>query len=1327
MSKKQYEDFLVELFFGWAEDHLKVGEKLHFKSPDDNNSLELYEAFKRRATSCIILEEEKIIYFEIKNFKVIPVLHSMVDPGYSENYISLIRDLVSGQKNDFKNSILLIIHNSSLDTLNNSSKDLSLTNNIWNPKEIYAALEKYITTSSLKDNEISKHLLNHQFDLIQADGATMFGFRELFKAVQDGKIDFNELGYLNDTTMVSWSNSKDDQIERRLNENKRLKDQIDYIFEQFPTEYKEKLIELDFSERFIDQYFPSNDSDSWKSKLDYGSCLQEQKKNILDLITFSDCKVNEGKIYKRVRENSTQKNTSASRDHHLIIEVPLHVKKIQIDLNFENGELAAKDVKFGKYKNIITGKVKKRQGKSIVELEADFDNEIQFLNIEIKRPKPKECFKFRVLLIPENTFSISSLATKFLINPRKENLILQTDESIFQFDINNVNTYTLKKSSEIIDINQYGAVNYEDLLLTEDFINFSLKNSDHILNFEIQGIVSVSSLKLPLIFNQELYSHFFDEEVNGIYNSSSSKISLLGREYKTRYEYKKFLDYELDFIEKGLLSNVIGERSQISIDELNSAYPRLAEAYRELFTYLKEKMTLLSLVSWGNDFLEIVEKLVNEYVDLINNIQTAKLLSKDEKMLVNLGFSLIDDQEYLTPFHPINLAYFLTLVNKCQQDFSNSFTQLSSTTIRRLNAEGLIPFNWHASSEHRFSYSQVVAEHPMWIEVIPQKDNLLSYTQPLVRQKTSEFVEAFKVLFSQGDRDTLLINSIHNGDNKDLFLGLIGFIKKHKQKNIPNIHVSIYDDKLNNTYFDIVADSISQKELKNLCKLSSNDADADQITDIVRRNITYSKFEIAKVEAFNYSHISFVRNNTPVKTAPVDLIESKTGIACHGLLAGETSYHEQGTYFTTAGLKYFPDLNNPAIQIVKRYSALSYSAWENQNFYESNGLSLKVTSDLQQLLEKSYEDSLWTVIIDPKVTLDFFKSQQDVVLIHYSDNYTNSSNYDAITVTKRRDLYDQILGQGKVGRIDEFNAFNGEWLLKMLTLPEKERREKASIIAAYKYVNCLLINSDITWVPLSVAEMVRISGNIGLKMSESDFSTYCQGLKYGVMSDDVLFVGFKDQQMYLLPLEVKVGQKQRHDKGIEQAKKLKGYLENVLFGRQDLVGHLYRGLFIKQIMMQVEKYQLYKIYSDNYFESLLKDREILLQGDYKLADIQGYIKGFVVAFIENDTFFQEDFTVIDNILMAKIPGPCQNKFISTPLRELLENCESEDLINIPEKFILKGNTLFKEIMVDSNTQQVDPNLISDPIGDLSEVEEITDDEALEGDDTSQLDKFGIAV
>src|SRR5690606_258763 len=112
-----------------------------------------------------------------------------------ENYISYLRDNVSSQKGDFKDSILLIIHNSSLDTLNNSSKDLTLTDNIWNPKAIYDALMSFITESSCKDHEISKQLLKHQFELVCADGATMFGFRELFNAVQDGKIEFNELGY----------------------------------------------------------------------------------------------------------------------------------------------------------------------------------------------------------------------------------------------------------------------------------------------------------------------------------------------------------------------------------------------------------------------------------------------------------------------------------------------------------------------------------------------------------------------------------------------------------------------------------------------------------------------------------------------------------------------------------------------------------------------------------------------------------------------------------------------------------------------------------------------------------------------------------------------------------------------------------------------------------------------------------------------------------------------------------------------------------------------------------------------------------------------------
>jgi DNA phosphorothioation-dependent restriction protein DptH len=72
-------------------------------------------------------------------------------------------------------------------------------------------------------------------------------------------------------------------------------------------------------------------------------------------------------------------------------------------------------------------------------------------------------------------------------------------------------------------------------------------------------------------------------------------------------------------------------------------------------------------------------------------------------------------------------------------------------------------------------------------------------------------------------------------------------------------------------------------------------------------------------------------------------------------------------------------------------------------------------------------------------------------------------------------------------------------------------------------------------VPLSVAEMIRVSGNIGLKMSDSEFSRNVQGYKKGEISDDVLLVGFKDQDMYLLPVEVKTGSVPNYNKAVKQS------------------------------------------------------------------------------------------------------------------------------------------------------------------------------------------------
>lgn len=1270
MSKRQYEDFLVARFCNWAEQNLHIGERIHFRSPDDANSLKLYEAFIRQtqAEFIVVIDQKDrcLPYLQIGNYHVIPVLHAERGVGFTDSYISTLRDLVSASQGQLKNSILLIIHNSSLDTLNNSSRNLCLAeHDVWNPAVIRDALKDMIDPLDAS-RTISQALLDHQFNAILADGATMFGFRDLYNAVQDGHIEFKELNLLDDPAIGGWDNAA--AIEKRLADNKKLKEQIEHLVEQYPSELHEKLKELDFSEKFIKQHFPDGDLASWRSSLDYGECKAEQEKNRENLLELENESVDFGhKVY----PGSKADTGVGARERYFIIEIPDAEPQFRLNLSFINGQIKDDQIKLRQQDKSISVTLNKRSNKrNIIEVSGSFSGSPTFFSIELKRSKPQENYRYRVLLLPAGAFHVPGFATNFMLVPAKSKIVLQTDSTVMQLAENGP-AVTMSQNGQEFDVNTTGSVDYETLVNATDRLQFNIRSGEHLLQFDVEGAVSSDSLSLPLLLDKDLHTRLFNDDFYGVFNPINGKVALDGKELKPRTEHRKLLKAEADLLQQQLLSDAVAGRSAIHVNDLAKPYPDLFADYTELFTYLITKRTLLSLSAWGSAVAVIVKRLVNNYITALQQIQTTRLLSAEEQLLVNLGFANIENDEYLTPYHPLNLAYFASLTDALQADDTKSFKTLPAPTVRRLNAEGLLPFNWH--NYHDFSYSQVVKENPMWLQVVSSRQTQLDYIQRLVRDKTKEFVEAFSTLFASGEKDTLLINSINNGHNKEVLLGLVEFFKKRKPEQTSRIHINLYDEQLQHTYFDQVADAETLDEVKRLCQLTADKEDADSAIDMLRRRITYSKFRLPQAGvSFNYAHLSFVRNNTPVMKSPVDIMAEKSGIACHGLLAGETSYSEQYDYFTTAGLEKI-SLDAPQLQVMQKYSALCKAAWLGEKYSETSSLALKVSNQLQQLLEAVYEDSIWTTIIDPKVTLKFFKSQKDVVLIHYSDNYTNSANYDAITVTKRRDFYDQILAQGNPGLIDEFNAFNGEWLLKMLTLHDNERREKKSIIAAYKYINCLLFHCDITWVPLSVAEMLRVAGNIGLKMSDADFSRYSQGIRQGAISDDVLFVGFKQQQMYLLPLEVKVGKKQKHDKGVRQAKELKRYLVEQLFGRPDLAGHLYRGLFIRQIFMQIDKYELYRVYAEHYFTPLKAEREWWLQGDYSLADISDYPQGFVLAFIEGE-FCNEQYELDQSILQIKLPSGYQAEFVSKPMQTLLADCNSKALGFIDEKYILRGKT-----------------------------------------------------
>ncbi|NKC21473.1 DNA phosphorothioation-dependent restriction protein DptH [Pseudoalteromonas sp. S4498] len=1257
MSKKQYEDFLVEHFCKWAKHGFDGETRLQFRSPDGANSQKLYQALQKASDCSIHVVTNEIDQtfnaIELGQTKLIPVVHNEGEDGYSENFISHLRDLVSTQSGSLKSCALLVVHNSYLDTLINSAKDLGASGEVWHPSTIKQSLSELIDSINETD-KVSQCLLNHRFKLIVEDGATMFGFAELFNALEDGVIQFDELGMFKDSTIVDWDDTA--QIDKRLSHNHQLFDNISDIVEKYPQELVEKLGDLELSERFVNDVF--KEPAKWK-EIEFGEILAEQRANKENLLAFE--KESVGDINYIARENK--------KERHLIIEMPADQQDFKLEASFVGGKVQKNELKLQHTKEPITLDVNNRSAKrSIVEVVGTFANRPMYFSIDFKREKPQERFKYRILVIPEGAFYLEDMVDTFLLVPRKDLITLQTNAGKLQV-AQSGKLATVTKSDQTFLVADVQTIDFAQFANETDTLTFSIQSGEHILNFEVDGAVSSDTLSLPFILDTNLYNRLYNDNFNGLYNRAKEKVVLDGKDLTPKGTRKHILNWEAQLQDERVLATQVGTRPAVKLENLLPQSSELHRAYTKLFDYLDTRKALLSTCSWGPELLDIIQDITKCYVNEIEKLETKALLSPDATALANIGIAQFAGREFLTPYHPLTLAYFGQLVTAACDENDNSFSTLPTATIKRLNAEGLLPFVWNA--EQGFAYNQALPENPMWCEFVTDKDANLAYVRPLVKQKANEFTKAFDVLFSKGAKETLHINSINNGDNTSLFLGLVDYLKKQSPEQANRIHVNLYDKSLQRTYFDEFADAPSYEELKDIAELSSEKDKADAVADMIKNRITYSKFKLNdEQKSFKYAHISFVRNDTKVEPIPVDVLTEKTGVACHGLLAGETAYNEQDTYFTTYGLKDIQIDSQTSLKLSSHFNNMAKAAWSGQKYETNNGLALKVAGELSDLLEHVYENSVWTVIIDPKVTLDFFKAQKDAVLIHYSDNFSNSANYDAITVTKRRDLYDQVLSQGVKGLIDEFNAFNGEWLLKMITCNENERKEKKSIIGAYKYMNCLLYQSDITWVPMSVAEMLRVAGNVGLKMSESEFSRFSQGFKSGAISDDVLFVGFKAGKMYLLPLEVKIGQKRSHSKGVQQAKELKRYLEESLFGRNDLAGHLYRGLFIRQILMQVDKFELYRVYEPGYFDELKANRAWWLQGDYEIADLEQYPQGFMMAFFENADYAKEEFVLEEGILQAKLPSANLNHFISTPLQTLFKDIKSSTLCYIPSEYIL---------------------------------------------------------
>jgi len=1230
MSARPYESYLVDVFIEWATDKAQAGFRYQFQSPDHNNASKLHDAYLTRSHDAIVLGQVALPFIACGAIKLIPVLHGEHGNGFSENYISHLRDCVASRTDNFADCALLIIHNSKLDTIINSAEDLAAEGRAWHPPGLANRLHALSQVQAASRNLLAC-LLEDQLKYVISEGATVFGFAPLYDAMADSSIQLSKLGLFEDPLVASLNHPA--QIRRRLEENRELRRRVEFVIENY-AEQVEDMFREEFGPRFIREHFV--DSQDWQT-LNFGDFKQELDTNRTQSLTLEGVASDNGKLIDRAKSATK----SGRKDLSLLVELPKDASEALLDITF-----LAPDVTYSQLdvsqcsidKKQISINVGHAGGKrSRIQVRAPFSDEPLFFTLTLRRAIRAENHQFRCLILRQGVFFVEGFKNHFRVEPHAKRITLQMEANRLSIAETDGPSFASEDPQDIIDNAIYASVDFSRQANASEKIGFQIACGEQRLSFNIEGAPAEESVTVPLIHDRDRYDRLFhDDNYHAEFGIDSNRLVIDNRESGLAGVRQVLLTREASMVAQGVLH--LSCKTQLHLEDLRTIDAALHAAYAAWYAYLDARSTTPSLVSWGPQFRALTAAVTNAYEQVLSNIPRDKVLTEAYKNLLRVGMVEHDGKEFMTPFHPLNLSYHLQLVDTIVADRQaghDSFATLPDVTRERLTAAGLIPFVYDGNN--MVSHVSAMRENAFWLELIPQKESSFTYVRNLVRDKVTEFTEAYARLFSAGPRSTLILNVINMGPARELFLGLTDYFKKHRDDACA-IHVNCYDDQILFNEFDGFAECVSSQALRQAYQLGRGGVhdDADLLIDLIRSRLTYSKFETPiGDEQLAYAHLAFFRNNAPVDVRPVRAEVALSGVLCDGLIAGESAENIEGAYFSSFGLRNVNYTPYQPLRLARLVGALMQPARETNSPYVGMSLGLAASTEFRDLLTRSYDSALWTTIIDPKVTLDFFTAQRDVVLIHYSDQYTSSAGYDAITVTKQVDLFRRLLGRESL--LSEFNAFNGEWLLKMLTANENTRKERRGIIGAYKFVRSLLIDADITWVPLSVAEMIRVSGNVGLKMSDSDFSRNLLGYTRGAISDDVLFVGFRGEHMYLLPLEVKTGARPNYDKAVKQARELKRYLRDEILAPATMVGKLYRGLFVRQVLMQIEKYRLYGMLTDADLQHLAPRREWWLKGDYTLAELTEYPAAIVLSHLDSETCFDPAYRTDEDVMLIDLP------------------------------------------------------------------------------------------
>ncbi|EAY25600.1 hypothetical protein, partial [Microscilla marina] len=1047
----------------------------------------------------------KVHYLPIDNIKLIVACNNAET---TEDFLTKLRNEVSKNEGIFTDTAILFIHNTQLDSLTGGTESLLKEGMPLHIDVIKETIKEKIKEEKFLKGHERKILLNtleqQKSDLFE-DNHSLFDFRvflEIFAAQEISDTQYKSLGLFKDNELHSIKEEKN--INKRIQSNRRLFDTVDQTHKYGnPSDDLEKHFasagvnalsktgekkQKDGSQEqpwFSANFEQVHEWEEQKKKGDKPEYIETTLKNQLIIWEKPEGNTKAKQRQRNIIIFNHLPDASTPKDPiELTCQFNVNPKKSDISCPIDSNL----SVEYANTKDKINLKLAPKDAQDTAYCKVTYTHVDKVSN-------DKTNFEFRVFILPLPEQLLKSIKTNYVIN-------IKANGQFIEIRTDNIDdVLTFNEDQEGIDSEGLIADGtyhlYEDTRLElkpdsnydESFVNFTLNYKNTSIPFrtrvdyeELRGITGLEVWQQKRVKKDSFkYSH----EVKN--NKDVIKLKQKNNEYTVRDDFRQSLKLEAKLISLGGCYWQEQSSEHISKQHLDIA-PSVAEHFHLIVKYYQDNKLLPSLTFWNDTLRQLIKDFLHCYLKELKSITKGAPLTKQQQNLENIGvIKELHGQERFkyTPLNPINLVYQLALYEELDT------LELPKEIAGKLTPLGIVPYIYGQGEGRSIElYAPIEQTHSQeWLYYHSAQVDTSSaskrYAANLIKDKINEFIAHFHYLFIKGTHAPLKINLINLGDCKEAFQGIFNYYKSViQQSTVFPIDVYIYGSDDYITKFEEFSfhDDVDAIQDEFGITLRTERYDPEDILNVFRQNVHFYTKKLDK--GVEYAHLSFYQfKPKEMRVAHNTATDVATGLSLHGLVNDIPSVFTNGSYRTGFGsmnlsLKQLDLLEELAVY----YNALIDVAKSDNPFNVEQAICTIISEESKKDLEQLYNHSQWITFIDPKVDLNYFKGNKDIVIIHYSDQYSNTSGYDAITVTRKAKQYQFVIEEFLNSKpnievqtaqtldiINMFNALNGDWLLQLISHSEYSHfdREKMSILSAVKVGLGFLYHENIIWVPIS--------------------------------------------------------------------------------------------------------------------------------------------------------------------------------------------------------------------------------------------------------------------